>query len=60
MLRPRKGRYHHGPHARGCFWQRTKAFEGKRALMQLDSEGSISVYGKPHAGEPNVQIDSDH
>jgi hypothetical protein len=23
----------------------TKAYEGKRALIQLDSEGSISVYG---------------
>ena len=27
------------------FDNETKAYEGKRALMQLDSEGSISVYG---------------
>jgi len=27
------------------FNSETKAYEGKRALMQLDSEGSISVYG---------------
>jgi hypothetical protein len=27
------------------FDNETKAYEGKRALIQLDSEGSISVYG---------------
>jgi hypothetical protein len=27
------------------FDNETKAYEGKGALMQLDSEGSISVYG---------------
>jgi hypothetical protein len=27
------------------FDSETKAYEGKRALIQLDSEGSIGVYG---------------
>ena len=27
------------------FDNEAKAYEGKRALIQLDSEGSISVYG---------------
>ncbi len=27
------------------FDNETKAYEGKRALIQLDSEGGISVYG---------------
>ena len=27
------------------FGNETKAYEGKKALLQLDNEGSISVYG---------------
>jgi hypothetical protein len=29
------------------FDSETKAYEGKKALLQLDNEGSISVYAKP-------------
>jgi len=44
-LRPTKGRYRHGACSLLFFDNETKAYQGKRALIQLDSEGSISVYG---------------
>jgi uncharacterized membrane protein len=34
----------YGSHAGGGFDNETKAYEGKKALLQLDAEGSISVY----------------